>query len=324
LIWAITGNFAGYIPISTVVAAGARKRYFKEQGSQNIDYLNGVALPVISSAFGNAMVFSWTYKDNYSAIESLQRFDYVKDDETKNGAYQTDIPYGDYYGRLYWYDFALLGELDPVTNEKAFADGTTAQTGVIKYPDSTALSSLIRSSQYNGKHNPVLIEKDSREALNFNYEIEYVSNRKDLILGSAIASKCDLIGTDPKQYEAHVYFFKGYKFGKYPRTLAEIDNNKIVGEITQTIFDDRLTVNDNNFVFDFSTIPEFDSWCVAYTYKTTQEIFSDENGDTVTQDVFTGGEITLACNNDSEYYASKNQTTEQIYITISDTNLKGV
>lgn len=326
LVTAITGSILKYNPISAAVCAGARKRYYKQTGSQSVDYLNGVSLPVVSSAFGNAMVFSWSYKDNYSAIESLQRFSYTdENDENQSGTYQRDIPYGDYYGRFYWYDFALVDELSPITNEQNFADGTTAQTGVIKYPDSGQLSAYIRSSQFNGKHNAVNVQKDSREALNVNYEIEFITNRPDLILGSAIASKCDLIGTDPSQYTAHVYFFKGYKFGKYPRSLAEVDMSKKVGEITQYITDDnKLVANDDNLFFDFSSIPEFDSWCIAYNYDTTQEIFSDENGDTVTQDVFTGGEITLACNNDSAYYESKNQTSEQIYITISDTNLKGV
>lgn len=324
LVTAITGGISRYIPISAAVCAGARKRYYKQTGSQSVDYLNGVSLPVVSSAFGNAMVFSWSYKDNYSAIESLQRFSYTdENDKNHSGTYQTDIPYGDYYGRFYWYDFALVGDLNPITNEQNFADGTTAQTGVIKYPDSGQLSAYIRSSQYNGKHNAVNVQKDSREALNVNYELEFITNRPDIILGSAIASKCDLIGTDSTQNTAHVYFFKGYKFGKYPRTLSEIDMSKKVGEITQD--NNKLVANDDNLFFDFSSIPEFDSWCIAYVPKTTEnKPYSDENGNVVYLPEITGGEITLACNNDSAYYASKNQTTERIYITISQTNLKGV
>ena len=319
LVTAITGGNSEYNPISVAVCAGARKRYYKQTGLQSVDYLNCVSLPVVSSAFGNAMVFSWSYKDNYSAIESLQRFDYEKDNETKYGAYQRDIPYGDYYGRLYWYDFALLDELDPITNEQNFADGTTAQTGVIKYPDSGQLSAYIRSSQYNGKHNPVNVQKDSREALNFNYEIEYVSNRKDLILGSAIASKCSLIGSDTNGITTKVYVFKDYKFGKYPRTLAEIDVDSVTNVFIRVVSSNLIEIDFMGLIDLF----DFESWCIAYDMETEEAIFTDEDGNTYTQTINKGGEIVLACNNGSDYYRA-NGTKEQIYITISDTNLKGV
>ena len=318
----IGSGITRYAPITAAIAAGAKKRYFKTDNANAVDYENAVALPVVSSAFGNAMVFSWTYKDNYAAIESLQKFITVGNDNEK-AAYQVDLPYCDYYGRFYWYDFALVSEVNPITNQLDFANGTTAGTGVIKYPDSGQITSNIRTSQYGGKHNPILVEKDSREALNVNYEIEFISNRADLILGSAVASKCSLVGAGDT-FSAKIYFFKGVKFGKYPRSLKEIDMTKQVGVI-ERYFDDNLTVNTNSFEFDFSTIPEFDSWCIAYYLKTTDnEPYTDENGETQYITTVTGGEITIACNNGSTYYASKNQTKEQIYITISDTNLKGV
>lgn len=319
----IGSGITRYAPITAVIAAGAKKRYFKTDNANAVDYENAVALPVVSSAFGNAMVFSWTYKDNYAAIESLQKLITVGTNNNEKAAYQVDLPYCDYYGRFYWYDFALVSEVNPITNQLDFANGTTAGTGVIKYPDSGQITAFARTSQYGGKHNPILVEKDSREALNVNYEIEFISNRADLILGSAVASKCSLVGAGDT-YSTKIYFFKGVKFGKYPRSLKEIDMTKQVGVI-ERYFDDNLTVNTNSFEFDFSTIPEFDSWCIAYYLKTTDnEPYTDENGDTQYITTVTGGDITIACNNGSAYYASKYQTKEQIYITISDTNLKGV
>lgn len=309
---AIIGGTKGK-PISAVICAGATKSYYQKNRENYVDYYNAVALPVISSAFGNAMVFSWSYKDNYSAIESLQPFT----NGGKASTYQTDIPYSDYYGRFNWYDFSLLTEVAPITNNFKFANGTTAKAGVIKYPDDPQLITPIRTSYFEAYYHPVLIRKDSREALNFNYEIEFVTNRKDLILGSAIASQCELIGADPNKGDAKVYYFKGYKFGKYPRTLAEIDQSKIVAESAVIYTNGYIDVDVSSY--------EFDSWCIAYPLVTKSDvIYSDEDGNTYSSTEFTGGEITIACNNDSVYYSDNNKFAEQIYITPSNTNLKGV
>ena len=307
---AIRGGTKGK-PISAVICAGATKSYYQKNRENYVDYYNVVALPVISSAFGNAMVFSWSYKDNYSAIESLQPF-------TNNGkasTYQTDTPYSDYYGRFNWYDFSLLTEVAPITNNFKFANGTTAQQGVIKYPDDPQLITPIRSSYFETYYHPVLIRKDSREALNFNFEIEFVTNRKDLIIGSAIASQCELIGTDPNKGFATVYFFKGYKFDKYPRSLVEVN--------TMAVAVRPILYVDGYLYFEIPDV-EFDSWCVAYDVAVEQVTYSDEDNGTYLSTNQTGGEITLACNNGSTYYSNQNKTAEQIYITPSNTNLKGV
>ena len=311
LVNAIRGGIKGK-PISAVICAGATKSYYQKNRENYVDYYNAVALPVISSAFGNAMVFSWSYKDNYSAIESLQTL-------TNNGkasTYQTDIPYSDYYGRFNWYDFSLLTEVAPITNNFKFANGTTAQQGVIKYPDDPQLIAPIRSSYFERSYFPVLIRKDSREALNFNYEIEFVSNRKDLIIGSAIASQCELIGADPNKGDAQVYFFKGYKFGKYPRSLIEVNTTAVAVR--------PILYVDGYLDFEIPSGVEFDGWCVAYDVAVEQVTYSDEDNGTYISTNQTGGEITLACNNDSTYYSNQNKTAEQIYITPSNTNLKGV
>lgn len=318
LICSIIGSsLITYNPITAVLCAGAKKLYFKPENANAVAYENGVSLPVISSAFGNAIIFSWTYKDNYSAHERLQKFVTVGD---SMAAYQDDIPYCDYYGHIYWYDFALVPYTNPISDALAFANGNVARSGAIKYPDSGQISAYARTSEFGAEHKPILIEKDSREALNVNYEVEFISNRKDLILGSAIASKCPLIG-EVNESSATIYFFKGFTFGKYPRTLKDVDLSKIVYEISRN----AMNISNDNIEFAIPQNIAFDSWCIAYGLEVSDEQpYADENGDTISLTTTTGGEITIACNNGSAYYASKNQTEEQIYITISDTNLKGV
>ncbi|MEE1279592.1 MAG: hypothetical protein UHH95_02030, partial [Oscillospiraceae bacterium] len=306
-------------PITTAVCAGTKKSYYLNKENHIPEYYNGVALPVVSSAFGNAMVFSWNYKDNYSAGLQLGA--------TDNKLWVQDIPYCDYYGRLYWYDFSLSYLLE-VENELKFSNNPIASNATFKYPHRTPRSP-IRTSYNNDDnteyyHNPVLMRKDSRETINMNYELEFVSNRNDLIIGSACASKCTLVGTDLSKRKVKVYFFANdFKFGKYPKTLTALQAN----------FAHEREIGQNNIItengavvgFTFNLVPyAFTSWCIAYEPKTVTTTYSNEDGETEEISTTIGGEIVLACNNSSEYYQEQNKTGEAIYISTSNTNLKGV
>ena len=300
-------------PINAVVAAGTPKKYWNNE--QTPIYYNGVALPVVSSAFGNAMVFSWNYKDNYSAGLQLGR------SGVKN--WVKDIPYCDYYGRFYWYDFSLTTRLN-VTDKRAFANGAMAGVNTYGYPHKTPNAPIRTSRVEQGEtkyHNPVLVRKDSREVINVHYELEFVSNRNDLIIGSASASKCTLVGTDTTRRTAKVYFFANHRFGKYPKTLAEVQEQALD---TLSIGQGNLNRDFDGFSFVIPNTLDFSSWCIAYVQTTTDVIYSNEDGEETTIPTVTGGEIVLACNNDVQYYRSNGIRDENIYISTTNTNLKGV
>jgi hypothetical protein len=313
-------------PINAVVCAGTLKKYWDNE--QTPIYYNGVALPVVSSAFGNAMVFSWNYKDNYSAGTQLTRNSYINGDEkTVKQNWIQDIPYCDYYGRFYWYDFSLttgLVEEEKETDELAVADGAVAGVNTYGYPHKTPNAPIRTSRVEQGVtkyHNPVLVRKDSRETINVHYELEFITNRQDLIVGSASASKCTLVGTDTTRRTAKVYFFANHRFGKYPKTLAEVQEQAIN---VLSIGQDNLNRAFDGFSFSIPNTLPFSSWCIAYEQETADVIYSDEDGEEINIPTVTGGEIVLACNNDVQYYRSNGITTEAIYISTTDTNLKGV
>ena len=80
----------------------------------------------------------------------------------------------------------------------------------------------------------------------------------------------------------------------------------------------------NSISFDVTGI-DFDAWCIAYPLQETEnQPYTDENGDTINLTTTTGGEITIACNNGSEFYYNEGIASEFIVLTMSDTNLKGV
>lgn len=319
----ITGFKKPKPPITCVVCAGAPKKYFKD--GNNVDYYNAVSLPVVSSAFGNVMVFSWNYKDNYSAGLQLGAMQVIGNMSN----WIQDVPYCDYYGRLYWYDFVLCASM-PIKNQIEYANGSPASSGAFKYPDSNdyitsepilGLEAPIRTSQYGVNNYPVLIRKDSREALNLNYALEFITNRKELIIGSAIASKCTLVGTDTNRTVKIYFWGDSVTIGQFPRSINDIDSEPIsVMDLGQ----DNIKIDEEGSTYIELILPltaddYVPTWCIAYNSTETTETYSNEDGETDVVTTKAGGEIVLACNK-TPYV----EGMERIYISVSNTNLKGV
>ncbi|MDE6618522.1 MAG: hypothetical protein K2K13_05820 [Clostridiales bacterium] len=137
-----------------------------------------MTLPVVSTAFGNAMVFSFGMADNYSA-GSKSVYDGNGD---IIGYWQTDVPYVDYYGRAKSMKF----ELGPSGTALNFGDAATF--------------TLPQGDEYVGygaigtpDNNQLEIDKNGTEILHINYQLEFVSNWNDLIIGSALARNCLMV-----------------------------------------------------------------------------------------------------------------------------------
>ena len=157
--------------------------------SYNNTKLQKVLLPVVSSAFGNVMSFSFAYKDNYSAGEFAVNVEEDVNLDNITGYWQTDLAYCDYYGKIYYYAFDLSSNFDPnPTMDKA-----------LKYPD---------TSETLSSRNYLLLRKDSREKIQFNCQVEFVTNKENYILGSALASQCGLVrGASTSERTPRIYFF---------------------------------------------------------------------------------------------------------------------
>ena len=142
------------------------------------------------------MLFSWSYKDNYSAGEQAS---YEESGEIK-GYYQKDVPYGDFYGRAYWYYFYLFGDI-PAAESSALLTRANAfslpQSPIYGQSLDGSTFGRVATTKMNGNMfhvpNPLLLRKDSREALDFSFAVEFVSRRKDIRIGSALAQCCYLV-----------------------------------------------------------------------------------------------------------------------------------
>lgn len=138
--------------------------------------LPAVALPVISSAFGNVIEFSWEFVDNFSA--GMRAVEVTNGNIT--GTFGQEVQCCDYYGRMYYENFTLCVTLnDSVSYENE-----------MNYPLVGSISTSTQNYYAIGtfSNNPIVKRKDSREALKENYAIEFVTDIKHVIIGSALAA----------------------------------------------------------------------------------------------------------------------------------------
>lgn len=181
-----------YSPLTYVAAYGIT-------GENNT--LPAVGLPVIASAFGNSVSFAWEYEDNYSAGAISQYRTSGSGSNQVKGYFQNSYQYTDYYGKLYYYHFDL-DDAGPVTTD----DVANALPGLSSTPTANHgyISTLL---SYQTDKLPYIVRKDNREKLQCNFQVDFVTNRKNFIIGSALARNFSLIRGTDKKLRAMLYVF---------------------------------------------------------------------------------------------------------------------
>ena len=275
------GASAGFAPITNVVAWGTTYG-----GSE----LPAVTLPVISSAFGNSIAFSWTYEDNYSAGAVASYQSGGTGGQQTDGYFQDNYQYTDYYGRMYFYNFDLQQHATlPTTITQQTAIGLA-----LPGSDAATANSLFVSTIGN---NPIVLRKDNREALQCNFQIDFVSNRKGLIIGSALAAYCSAVRPPNSDLRAKLYVLQEpvSKFINHVTGELNIDLSTLTGQEVST-----SSVQNNTFSVLLSSGTTFQSsgvsWVICTTPDPQTQTVQDEEGNVVTQTIQYGGDVLLAQN----------------------------
>lgn len=255
------------LSVSSVYAYGAKK-------NANIgEHLQEVILPVVASAFGNVMEFTWQYKDNFSAGLKILP-------QNPNNAityFGQEVQYSDYYGRMYYYSFALL---------------TNAQTQQAQFSiDANNLPQVNNATEifsYMASTLPyrMLERKDSREALKKSYMIEIVADDKSFVVGSAFAAKNPLVAYNPRAGAPHLYALKN-RINKYANTVDLSAKN-------------ATDLGDFSFVGTFvgkTTSVAGEAWVIAFPVVAGEDkTVEDEDGNITTIQTQTGGEVIIGRN----------------------------
>lgn len=263
-------------PVTGVIAQ-AKTKTNNAVGSQ-------IALPVIASAFGNVMTFSWAYKDNYSAGEQSA---YVSSSKIE-GYWAQDVPYKDYFGRFDYYEFSLTPGVEYETGEEyqpaldfPEVKGKTKATYVL------GTNATYHDLQY-------LVDADSREIINFNLQVEFRSNRPDIIIGSALANSNPFVNVKDNVINTKYYFFTE-RLNKF---ISHAENQ--LGIDLSTAATSRVLVGNGQIspliVPTPPTGKQWQSWAIItdQTQETMTVEDSDGNVKTITKTV--GGDVVLAGN----------------------------
>lgn len=286
-------RYTGTHPITAVNAFGSKT------GSPTDKYGN-VILPVVTSVFGNSVVFSWEYKDNYSAGEKSVRLTNAKSEATW---WQQDVPYGDFFGRIPYYYMNLLPR-DLVPNIDR--EGNDASASAYSFPETnatipttSAMMIVPGSAQY------YRMEKDSRETITMNFQVDFRTDSPNLVIGPGIARLCSWVHEPDTSLWANIFPLEKplNKFAKTYMVLGT-DGKPVLDPSTGEPVDSSMTMNQATFSYKYSspakspyvaiTLPTdlntAKAWVISY--PATKVVTDTESGE---QTTYEGGDILLSC-----------------------------
>lgn len=272
--------------------------------SQEVKYpLPIVSLPVVSSAFGNSVSFSWEYEDNYSAGAISQYAEGGVGNTEVKGYFQNNYQYTDYYGKMYYYNFYL----QPY-GERASDVETIVEIGLRLPGGNTAAASYTAKYITTEGQSPYILRKDNREKLQCNFQIDLVSNRKGMIIGSALASYCPAVRGSDRTLEPQLYVFDEplNKFidhvGGEGIDLSGVPHQPVS---VSTVASGRFSVTSSAFASSGK------AWAIVTAQAEERQTVEDEKGEVTQQVTQKGGDVLLAMNMD----ISAGQAFTPIYFT---------
>jgi len=275
-------------PVTNVVAWGTS---YKGNNS------NAVNLPVISSAFGNSISFSWKYEDNYSAgdISVFEANAFTSGDVS--GYFQNSQPYTDYYGRLYYYNFDLQPQ-GPSVNAGNLTDiGLDLPKGAKVTVSSEYVSTVDKT--------PYIMRKDNREALQCNFQIDFVTNLENFIIGSALASYCPAVrgsgnvndSNNPLTARLYVFDTDLNKFTDHVEAYENVDLSKMQSAaVTVNVSNGYFTVSAGTFPTTESGATKGKSWAIITAQHSLTKQVENEEGTISNQTKFYGGDLLIGQN----------------------------
>lgn len=248
-----------------------------------------IVLPVLGTAMGTTMNFSFFAEDNYSAGPQSVEHNVKNGNDEVTGYWQQYVPYGDYYGRMYYLHFALL------QNGPVWGDPQIYLDVALKLPKDR--DSIVYNTPLVGtpENKPILFRKDSREILNFTYQASFVTNRKNIVIGSALAAMNPLIKGSDRDNAAGLFIS--------PHRINKFDDFVDVSEMTQQDWTGAEDVTVDGTVMRLGQITasvEGKAWAIVYSpnQEDTEITVEDEDGNVTTQKIPVGDRLLIACNMD--------------------------
>lgn len=213
---------AGEHNISAVVTESAGKR---------------IARPVVSFASGNSLCFAFDYEDNFGAGYQSTN-EYTEDGKDKR--VQRLVNYTDVYGELETLSLEFTTRLWTAT----VSDQTNDNGNAHIYPQYTATPVNCdfgtRGFPSSSTDYPLIIKKDSREALRVMIQLHVVAMSEDIVIGPALCQNNPLI-TSVNSAKTAVAYYLPRKINML-NSVVDLTGAVPATYTVQTVFSDRTSV----------------------------------------------------------------------------------
>lgn len=230
--------------------------------------LTEVVLPVISLGIGNSILLSYHYEDSVSA--GNMAFD------SGGTRYQNLVKYVDIYGELDSLKLQYgISTTQPTNYNDAVNRGDT-----IPYTDNFGNM----ETYFETGTNKIVLKKGVGEIPHITYQIHFVANNNNLVIGSGLTRKSTFTTSEVHNYRLYLLQNPINKF----ETKIDLTNATLLGTISTT----KDYTNKKVKIEDF-TAPSgnYKAWAIVQTYNNYNDLIIGENidiigGQTVTMPTF--------------------------------------
>lgn len=273
---------------------GAQVVTQKKNGDSLLKAGESLWLPCTSSSFGNTMSFRFAFEDNYSAGQSSKE---QTDNKGNKTFYSEYVPYTDYYGKFYWLKFSFM--------ERPYLSGAET-SGTNKFPFSVPLMTEEPSSAtYRFISGKIRYRKDNAEIPALNYQLSYVTDIPDYIIGSAIASDSALVVSDywrnlSDNIRVNVYGFRTKRIPLFADTIDVTDSDCVLLGTSFALNENRsitLKLNTSADAWENGVLKQdIVAWAIVTPSDSYSETVEDESGNETQQTTQRGNRLMLGCN----------------------------
>jgi hypothetical protein len=238
-----------------------------KKGKKVTNYV--ISLPVVSSAFGNSLLFSFNFEDNYSAGQKV-----ISAESANTKAYLSNyVPYCDFYGRFYYLGFNLKNNT-----------ASTVDAFELPQKDNIDNSDAIITT----KSKFFVYRKNGADVPTINVQIHFCSTDESIVIGGALASNCALVNQKISKTKLYILPERINKFAQ------SIDVANLVGY-------DVPELTGQNIIRFYNGILAQESgkaWAIVTEPQIIKEIVEDEDGNEVEQAIDMGSKLILGRNID--------------------------
>jgi hypothetical protein len=181
----------------------------------------------------------------------------------------SDIPYTDFYGRIYYAGIALgtnlaferpgeFGFEGPKNNGSIGAYDFVNASFLKNRADDAPLSGAFRVYHH--------VRKDNREILSYNIEAEIKTTEPDLIIGSELAARCRLLTNEVKEV---VIYFSNNPINKFASSINPQDGLVVSDPTINTLPDNGIS-----FILDYNK-RLYKYWAIVTKPETVTNTYAD-------------------------------------------------